>query len=120
VKYWLDKLKIPPPQLLVIVDELALPLSKLRLKPSGSDGGHNGLKSVEEALGSRDYPRLRFGIGNHYSRGKQSDYVLGKWKTDEEPLVSLKIERAVEVIENFVSVGIVQAMNEINNKEFSL
>jgi len=120
VKYWVDTLKLPLSQLLVIVDELALPLSKLRLKPSGSDGGHNGLKSIEEALGSRQYARLRFGIGNNYPKGHQSEYVLGKWKTEEQPLVNLKIEKSAEVIENFISMGIVQAMNEINNKEFKL
>lgn len=118
VKYWLDKEKIPLEQLLVIVDEIALPLTKLRLRPSGSDAGHNGLKSVEEALSTRDYPRLRFGIGNDYPKGFQSDYVLGKWRKEEEPLVKLKIGKAIEVIETFATQGIAVAMNQVNNQEF--
>lgn len=120
VKYWMDKEKIPLEQVLVVVDELALPLDKLRLKPSGSDGGHNGLRSLEESLGSRDYPRLRFGIGNDYPKGKQADFVLSKWKPGEEPLVKLKIEKAVETIEIFAVQGIAAAMNQVNNKVFSL
>ncbi len=120
VKYWMDKEKIPLEQVLVVVDELALPLDKLRLKPSGSDGGHNGLRSLEESLGSRDYPRLRFGIGNDYPKGKQADFVLSKWKPEEEPLVKLKIEKAVEIIEIFAVQGIAAAMNQVNNKVFSL
>jgi peptidyl-tRNA hydrolase, PTH1 family len=102
------------------VDEVALPLDRIRLKPSGSDGGHNGLKSVQESLGTPDYPRLRFGIGNDYPKGLQSDFVLGKWRKEEEPLVKLKIEKAVETIEIFAFRGITAAMNEINNKQFSL
>lgn len=120
VKYWMDKEKIPPERLLVIVDELALPLTKLRLKPSGSDGGHNGLKSVHEYLQTTEYPRLRFGIGNDYPKGMQADFVLGKWNKSEEPLVKLKIDKAVEIIEIFATQGITTAMNEVNNKVFSL
>lgn len=118
VKYWMDKEKIALENILVIVDELALPMNKLRLKPSGSDGGHNGLKSVQESLGTTAYPRLRFGIGNDYPKGMQSDFVLGKWNKNEEPLVKLKIEKAVGVIETFATAGIVTAMNDINNKQF--
>ena len=80
VKYWMDKEKIPLENILVIVDEVALPLSKLRLRPAGSDGGHNGLKSIHESLGTTQYPRLRFGIGNNYPKGMQSEFVLGKWR----------------------------------------
>ncbi|HKB45686.1 MAG TPA: aminoacyl-tRNA hydrolase [Chitinophagaceae bacterium] len=120
VKYWLDKEKISIENMLVIVDEIALPLSKLRLRPGGSDAGHNGLKSLQEVLGTKDYPKLRFGIGNDYPWGHQSDFVLGKWRKEEEPLVKLKIEKAVEVIENFAVQGITAAMNQINNQEFSL
>lgn len=99
VKYWMDKEKIALENILVIVDEVALPLDRLRLKPSGSPGGHNGLKSLEESLGSDQYPRLRFGIGNDFPKGMQSDFVLGKWRKEEEPLVRLKIEKCVEVLE---------------------
>jgi PTH1 family peptidyl-tRNA hydrolase len=120
VKYWMDKEKISLDRLLVIMDELALPLSKLRLKPSGSDGGHNGLKSVQEHLQTTEYPRLRFGIGNDYPKGMQSDFVLGKWNNTEEPLVKIKIDKSVEIIEMFATQGITAAMNEVNNKVFSL
>jgi peptidyl-tRNA hydrolase, PTH1 family len=120
VKYWMDKEKIPVERLLVIVDELALPLSKLRLKPSGSDGGHNGLKSVHEHLLTTEYPRLRFGIGNDYPKGMQSEFVLGKWSKEEEPLVKIKIDKTVEIIEIFATQGITAAMNDVNNKVFSL
>lgn len=120
VKYWLDKEKITPDHLLVIVDELALPLEKLRIRPSGSDAGHNGLKSIHEMLGTTEYPRLRFGIGNQYPRGHQADYVLGKWKKEEEPLVQLKIGKAVEAIEIFGTHGLTTAMNQLNNQVFTL
>lgn len=120
VKYWMDKEKIGLENTLVIVDELALPLNKLRLRPAGSDAGHNGLKSLHESLGTTEYPRLRFGIGNNYPKGHQSDFVLGKWTKEEEPLVALKIEKSVEVIETFATQGIATAMNQVNNKEFSL
>ena len=120
VKYWMDKESIPLENVLVIVDEVALPLNKLRLRPSGSDGGHNGLKSIHESLGTTQYPRLRFGIGNAYPKGMQADYVLGKWNKEEEPVVWLKIDKAVEVIEIFVVAGVTTAMNQVNNKEFSV
>ena len=120
VKYWMDKAKIPSERMLVIVDDIALPLNKLRVRPSGSDAGHNGLKSLQEELGTTEYPRLRFGIGNDYPKGHQSDFVLGKWKKEEEPLVKLKIEKAVEAIETFAVQGLTAAMNQVNNQVFSL
>ena len=120
VKYWMDKKNISIEHLLVVVDDIALPLSKLRLRPGGSDAGHNGLKSIQESLSSVNYPKLRFGIGNNYPKGRQVDFVLGKWTKEEEPLTVLKIEKAVEAIESFVTNGITLTMTEINNKEFSL
>ena len=120
VKYCMDKEKIDIESILVIVDEIALPLSKLRLRPSGSDAGHNGLKSVQEVLMTDKYPRLRFGIGNDYPKGRQVEYVLGKWNPDEIPLVLQKIEKSVEIIEKFVSIGIALTMNEVNKLEFKL
>ncbi len=104
--------------MLVILDDLAVPLEKLRLRSGGSDGGHNGLKSIQETLGTVDYPRLRFGIGNNFSKGRQSDFVLGKWNKEEEILVKLKIDKSVEVIENFATRGITFAMNQVNNHKF--
>jgi PTH1 family peptidyl-tRNA hydrolase len=120
VKHWIDKKSITLDNLLVVVDDLALPLSKLRLRPAGSDAGHNGLKSIQDILGSTNYPKLRFGIGNDYPKGRQVDFVLGKWTRDEEAMVQLKIIKAVEAIELFVSNGINFAMAEINNKDLSL
>lgn len=120
VKYWMDKEKIAPEQILVIVDEIAIPLSKLRLRPSGSDAGHNGLKSVQEMLGTEAYPRLRFGIGNNYPKGMQVEYVLGRWTETEWPLVKLKIETSVAIIESFVTAGIQQTMNQYNKLEITL
>ena len=106
VKYWLDKEKIPVENSLTIVDDIALPLDKLRLRKSGSDAGHNGLRDIQNILGTDAYPKLRFGIGNNFSKGMQSDFVLGKWNKEEEPLVKLRIEKAVQVIEDSVAVGI--------------
>jgi PTH1 family peptidyl-tRNA hydrolase len=120
VKYWMDKEKISISNLLVVVDDIALPLNKLRLRPSGSDAGHNGLKSVQESLGTIDYPRLRFGIGNNYPKGLQVDFVLGKWFETEIPLVKLKIEKSVGLIESFIASGIEQTMNLYNNLEITL
>ncbi|MCX6318560.1 MAG: aminoacyl-tRNA hydrolase [Bacteroidetes bacterium] len=120
VKYWMDKEKIPVGQMLVVVDDLALPLNKLRIRPGGSDAGHNGLKSIFETLGTHEYPKLRFGIGNDYPKGFQADFVLGKWKKDEEPMVKLKIDKCVEAIETFATQGITAAMNQVNNQQFSL
>ena len=120
VKYWMDKEKIALENTLVILDDLALPLNKLRLRPSGSDAGHNGLKSLHEVLGTIDYSRLRFGIGNNYPKGLQADFVLGKWNKEDEPLVKLKIDKSVEAIETFAVQGITAAMNKVNNQEFSL
>jgi peptidyl-tRNA hydrolase, PTH1 family len=120
VKYWMDAQNISLDSVLVIVDEVALPLNKIRLRPSGSDGGHNGLKSIQETLQTDTYPRLRFGIGNDYPKGRQVDYVLGKWSPSELPLVTLKIEKCTEIIENFMSIGIERTMNDVNKMEFIL
>ncbi|HEY8387481.1 MAG TPA: aminoacyl-tRNA hydrolase [Parasegetibacter sp.] len=120
VKYWLDKEKIPLERLLVIVDELALPLNRLRLRGSGSHAGHNGLRDIEAMLGTDKYPRLRFGIGNNFPRGMQVEFVLGKWQDQERPLVNLKIEKSVEIIESFAFAGIERTMNLYNNIEFEL
>lgn len=120
VKYWMDKEKIILENMLVIVDDIAIPSDKLRLRPGGRDAGHNGLKSLQEILGTSDYPKLRFGIGNDYPKGHQSDFVLGKWKKEEEPLMKLKIDKSVEAIETFALQGITAAMNQVNNQAFSL
>lgn len=120
VKYWMDKEKISNENLLVIVDDLALPLERLRIRPGGSDGGHNGLRSIQEVLGTTEYPKLRFGIGNNFPKGRQSEFVLGKWAAAEEPLVKKKIEICVEVIETLPSVGVSNVMTRYNNMEVVL
>ena len=97
-----------------------LTLNKIRVRPTGSPAGHNGLKSIQEVLGTADYPKLRFGIGSDFAKGYQSDFVLGKWSKDETPMVKLKIEKSVETIETFATQGISTAMNQINNQAFSL
>ena len=95
VKYWMDSKKIGINQVLVLVDDLALPLNKLRLRPSGSDAGHNGLSSIQEALGTPAYPKLRFGIGNDFPKGMQVEYVLGRWSAAEIQMVKLKDRKSV-------------------------
>jgi peptidyl-tRNA hydrolase, PTH1 family len=120
VKYWMDKERVTAENILVVLDDLALPLSRLRLKPGGSSGGHNGLKSIEASLGTTLYPRLRFGTGSDFARGRQVGFVLGGWADSERPLVQLKTEKSVELIENFVSIGIDRTMNLYNNLEFEL
>lgn len=117
-KYWVDKEKIPLENSLTVVDEIALPLSKLRLRPGGSSGGHNGLADIEATLGTAQYPKLRFGIGNSYPKGMQVEYVLGKWFPEDIRVVKDKIEASVETIENFATIGIEKTMNLINKKEF--
>ncbi|MCU0328776.1 MAG: aminoacyl-tRNA hydrolase [Chitinophagales bacterium] len=115
-RYWLDKLKLSVEDSLVLVDDLALPLSQIRLKPSGSHGGHNGLKHIEEVLNTNTYPRLRFGIGNQFIKGFQVDFVLGKWSNDEIEPVQIGITKAIEAIEATVLTSLPMAMNTFNKK----
>ena len=118
VKYWIDKEKVPVENLLVVMDELALPLEVLRLRPGGSDAGHNGLKSIQELLGTNQYPRLRFGIGNNFPKGRQVEYVLGRWAEKEVPVVQQKIAKSVEIIESIAAIGLERTMNNYNNLTF--
>ena len=119
-KYWMDKEKIQLENTLTIVDDVALPIDTLRLRPVGSDGGHNGLKDIQQVLNTVNYPKLRFGIGNNYSRGMQAEFVLSKWFPEELALVWKKIEYCAEVIENFASIGIERTMNVVNNFKISV
>lgn len=114
-KYWMDKEKVSLENTLTILDDVALPLEKIRLRPAGSAGGHNGLKDIQATLGTDVYPKLRFGIGNSYPKGLQADFVLGKWLKAEELVVALKIEKCVEIIESFLAAGIGQTMSTFNN-----
>lgn len=120
VQYWMNKEKIAIENILVIVDDLALPLEKVRLRAKGSSAGHNGLKNIEEVLGTNEYPKLRFGIGNNYPKGMQVPFVLGKWKEEEKNIVDLKIDKSVEIIEQFIFEGIERTMNKVNNITITL
>lgn len=120
VKYWLGKENIEVENSLTIVDDLALPLNKMRLRKSGSDAGHNGLRDIQHVLGTDAYPKLRFGIGNNFPKGMQVEFVLSHWLQEEIPLVRLKIEKCIEVIENFATIGIERTMNTINSITFNI
>lgn len=116
VNYWLQAEKIPKENLLVVTDDIALPTGALRIKGKGSDGGHNGLKSINETLASIEYARLRFGIGNNFSKGKQSDYVLGEWTKEEMEIIAARIDTACEMIKGFGTIGLTLTMTNFNNK----
>jgi len=111
IRYWLQKEKIPLENSLTVLDDLNLAFGKLRLRPKGSDGGHNGLKNIQELLGTDAYPRLRIGIGADFSKGKQVNYVLGKWTEDEKSELPHILEKATEVIKTFVTIGLERAMS---------
>lgn len=115
VNYYLQKEKIPLANLLVITDDIALPLGQIRLRSKGSDGGHNGLKSINEVLGNGNYSRLRFGIGNEYPKGAQVNFVLGKWNNEELKIILPKIELAAEAIKDFGLMGVEKTMNAYNS-----
>ena len=118
-KYWQEKEKVPTENTLTILDDLSLPIDKLRLRKSGTHAGHNGLRDIQNILGSDEYPKLRFGIGNVFPKGMQVEFVLGKWKNDEIPTVKYKIEKSVEIIESFATIGIDRAMTLYNNQNFN-
>lgn len=117
VSYWKNALNISLENILVMVDEISFPVATFKIHPKGSDGGHNGLKSIQEALQSTEYPRLRFGIGNQYPKGKQVEYVLGKWKDEEWNLIKQTIPVCSDAVLCFVFEGIQNAMNKYNNKK---
>ena len=116
VRYWLAKHNIPKENLLVVLDDLALPFGKQRLRPSGSDGGHNGLKSIDQLLGDNNYARLRIGIGNNFHKGHQADYVLGKWSKEEVKELPFIVQFAADTVKAFGIIGIALTMNEFNKK----
>lgn len=116
VHYWMQQEKIPLENILIITDDLALPYGKLRMKGKGSDGGHNGLKHIEEILKTQHYARLRFGIGNEFQKGRQVDYVLGKWDDEELKTLSEHLKEAVEFVKSFISIGIERTMNFHNKR----
>ena len=115
VNYWLSELKIPETNLLVIVDDIALPFGKLRMRAKGSAAGHNGMTNIEQMLGTRDYPRLRFGIGDNFYKGRQVEYVLGPFSIEEQKVLPEHIDRAAEMALSFCMNGIARTMTEYND-----
>lgn len=116
LNYWMQAEKIKAEQVLVITDDIALPFGTLRIKPKGSDGGHNGLKSIQETLGNDSYARLRFGVGSNFSKGKQIDYVLGQWSAEEQVTLLERIKMAAEMAKAFCTIGLQLTMTNFNNK----
>lgn len=116
LNYWLQAEKIPIENCLVLVDELALPFGKIRIGPKGSDGGHNGLKNIQEILNTTNYPRMRFGISSEFNKGAQVNYVLGKWGEEERKTLNDRIKIAADAVKAFAFIGLARCMNEFNNK----
>jgi PTH1 family peptidyl-tRNA hydrolase len=116
VQYWMQQEKIEAANTLILTDDIALPFGKIRIRPSGSDGGHNGLKSIIQTLGNDQFPRLRFGIGGEFARGQQVDYVLGVWSEEEKKQLDERIKLCMEAIKTFGVLGTQAAMNGFNNK----
>jgi PTH1 family peptidyl-tRNA hydrolase len=116
VRYWLRKLKLPLENLLVVVDDIALPFGTLRLRAKGGDAGHNGLNHIQTMLGTTGYARLKFGIGNDFYQGQQVDYVLSGWSEEQEKALPERIEMAGEIIRSFGVIGLERTMNMYNNK----
>lgn len=116
VAYWKNELKVDLPNIMVVTDDLALPFGKLRMRGKGSDGGHNGLKNITEVLQTGQYPRLRFGIGDSFSKGRQVDYVLNKWSIEEQKDIEAHIQNAADAILSYTAIGIERTMNTFNTK----
>jgi len=114
LNYWMQELAIPAERVIIVVDDLALPFGTVRLKPKGSNAGHNGLKSIEEVLGHSDYPRIRFGIGDDFPKGRQVDYVLSGFDVNEQPELPALIDRSIQMIESFVAIGSELTMTNFN------
>ena len=116
VNYWLQNTKIDAANMLVITDDISLPFGVLRMRKKGSDGGHNGLKNIQAVLGDSNYPRLRFGVGNDFSRGKQVEYVLDNFSDEDYTTMTNRMEIAVKMIQAFATIGIEYAMSDFNGK----
>lgn len=116
VNYWMQNEKIGIENTMVVVDDLALPFGKIRIGPKGSDGGHNGLKNIQEVLQTTAYPRLRFGISNEFGKGQQVDYVLGKWSSEEKVKLNERIQIAADAIKAFTFIGLERCMSTYNTK----
>lgn len=116
VSYWMKQEKIPLENVLVVVDDLALPFGSIRMRGNGSEAGHNGLRNITEMLGTQNYARLRFGIGNDFPKGRQVDFVLGHWSDDEINTIAERTDITTKAIQSFVLEGLQRAMNQYNGK----
>lgn len=116
INYWLQAEKIKLENMLVVTDDIALAVGAIRIRTKGSDGGHNGLSNIIETLQSNEFARLRFGVGNNFAKGRQVEYVLGRWNADEEKIVQEKIKIACKAIEGFATIGVERTMNLFNSK----
>ncbi len=116
INYWLQEEKIPVENLLVILDDLALPFGSIRIRPNGSDAGHNGLKNIAEVLRHQNYARLKFGIGSDFQKGQQVDYVLGRWTAEEDAALKPRVDQAANAILSFAANGLANTMANFNNK----
>lgn len=116
VQYWMEKEKIEKENILVITDDLNLPFGTIRIKPKGSDGGHNGLKSIQSLLNTTEYPRFRFGISDDFKKGRQVDYVLGEWDEEEKEKLTERLEMSANAVESFALAGLGNTMTAFNGK----
>ena len=116
VRYWLKKENVPLENMLIIVDDLALPFGAIRIRGKGGDAGHNGLKHINEILETNEYARVRFGIGNDFAKGQQVDFVLSEWEEEEKNMLPERIDKVVRIIKSFGTVGLERTMNQFNNK----
>jgi peptidyl-tRNA hydrolase, PTH1 family len=116
VKFWMEKENIEKENILVITDDLNLSFGTIRIKAKGSDGGHNGLKSIQSLLNTTEYPRFRFGISDQFKKGRQVDYVLGEWNEDEKAKLLERLDKSIEIIQSFALAGLANTMNEFNGK----
>lgn len=116
VSYWMQQAKVPLSNVMIVTDDIALPLAKIRIRGKGSDGGHNGLKNINEVLGTSAYPRLRFGVGDEFAKGRQVDFVLGKWTAEEAEAIAPAIEKSVKAIQAFGTMDFNLVMTQFNQK----
>ena len=116
VNYWLQKTKVSIDNILVVTDDISLPFGMLRLRKGGSDGGHNGLKDIQNILNTKKYPRLRFGVGNDFPKGSQADYVLSDFTDEDYRVIGERMDLAIKIIHGFATIGISRTMSEFNGK----
>jgi len=117
IRYWMNELNIPVERIIVVLDDLAIPFGQIRLRSKGSDGGHNGLTSIQQNLNTTIYPRLRFGIGNEFRKGSQVNYVLGEWNAEEKKNLAERIKESADAIKSIISIGLERSMNIYNTQK---